>query len=127
MFNFFLPDHQPSGEIAEAGLVAPEFQIVTAVTAITSANSLRSQIFGAMNGDPNPALEVVLDLSTEIGLAPNAQSLIDRLDLLLMYGNMTTQMRQILVAAMQRIPDAEERALTAIHLITISPEYCVLK
>jgi uncharacterized protein (DUF1800 family) len=127
VFNFFLPDHQPSGDIADADLFAPEFQIISAVTAITSANSLRSQIFGVMNGDPDPAQEVVLDLSTEIALASNAQALLDRLDLLLMYGNMSTQMRQIMVAALQQIPDAEERALTAIHLITISPEYCVLK
>ena len=41
VFNFFLPDHSPTGPIADAGLYAPEFQIVTTVTAITSANALR--------------------------------------------------------------------------------------
>ena len=37
VFNFFLPDHQPTGPITDAGLFAPEFQIITAVTAIASA------------------------------------------------------------------------------------------
>ena len=36
----------PTGIIADAGLFAPEFQIITAVTAITSANALRGQIRG---------------------------------------------------------------------------------
>ena len=58
VFNFFLPDHQPTGPIADADLFSPEFQIVTTVTAITSANALRTQVDRTMNNDDNDALEV---------------------------------------------------------------------
>ena len=127
VFNFFLPDHQPTGEIADAGLFAPEFQIITAVTAITSANELRSQVQGVMNGDPEAALEVRLDLHDEIAIAPNARALIDRLDLLLMAGTMSAPMKELLVQILGRVPDPESRAKLAILLVSISPEYSVLK
>ena len=127
VFNFFLPDHQPTGLIADAGLYAPEFQIVTAVTAITSANALRGQIRGVMNNDDNQALEVRLDLSDLIALAGDPRALVDRLNLLLMYGAMSNPMRQVLINALVQLPDPEERATTALQLIVISPEYAVLK
>jgi hypothetical protein len=127
VFNFFLPDHQPTGIIANAGLYAPEFQIVTTVTAITSANALRGQIRGVMNNDDNDALEVRLDLSDEIAIAANPQALVSRLDLLLMYGTMSNPMRQVLVHALEQLPDPGERAKTALQLIVIAPEYAVLK
>jgi uncharacterized protein (DUF1800 family) len=127
VFNFFLPDHQPMGPIAEAGLYAPEFQIITAVTAITSANALRQQVDHAMNNHENEAFEVRLDLSREIALAGDVRALIDRLDLILMYGEMSGPMRQVLIEALEQLGDPEDRARMAVHLIVISPEYCALK
>ena len=127
VFNFFMPDHRPVGEIAAAGLVAPEFQIINAVTAITSANELRNQAYGVMNNDSDPMLEVRLNLGTEIGVAGNVQALIDRLDLLLMYGNMSGPMRQVLVDALSQLDDPGERTRMAVQLISMSPEYCVSK
>ncbi|HEX6852022.1 MAG TPA: DUF1800 family protein [Candidatus Polarisedimenticolaceae bacterium] len=127
VFNFFLPDHQPTGEIADAGIVAPEFQIVTAVTAITSANDLRSQVDGVMNRDDDEVFEVRLDLSDEIATASDARQLVDRLDLLLMHGEMSAAMRGILVGALERLDDPASRARLAVHLIALSPEYNVSK
>jgi len=127
VFNFFLPDHQPTGEIMDANLVAPEFQIITAVTAISSANALGQQVRGTMNGDDTPALEVRLDLDDEIGLAANVGALVERLNLLLMYGNMSAPMRQVLLAALPQIGNLERRVELAVHLIAFSPEYCVVK
>jgi uncharacterized protein (DUF1800 family) len=127
VFNFFLPDYQPTGPIAVAELVAPEFQIITAVTAISSANALGSQVDGTMNNDPNNALEVRLDLTDEIAIASDVRSLIDRLDLILMYGNMTAPMRQVLIQALEQLDDPEKRVRMAVHLVAIAPEYSVLK
>ncbi len=128
VFNFFLPDYQPQGEIADAGLFAPEFQIITTVTAITSANALESQIEREMNNDPNPAMvEVRLDLREEIGMAWNTRALVDHLDLLLMHGDMSGPMRQILLTALDQLTDHETRARMAVYLIAISPEYNVLQ
>ena len=127
VFNFFLPDHQPVGIIADAGLYAPEFQILTAVTAITSMNALNGQIRGVMNGDENDALEVRLDLSREVVLAADPRALIDRLNLVLMYGAMSNPMKQVLTRALSELDDPEERVMTALQLIEIAPEYAVLK
>jgi uncharacterized protein (DUF1800 family) len=127
VFNFFLPDHQPTGIIADAGLYAPEFQIVTAVTAITSANALYGQIRGTMNNDDNDALEVRLDLHDEIAIAADPLALINRLDLILMYGTMSNPMRQILLHALTQLRDPERRVTTALQLIAIAPEYAVLQ
>jgi uncharacterized protein (DUF1800 family) len=127
VFNFFLPDHQPAGVIRKAGLVAPEFQILTTVTALSSANALRSQVDGVMNNETNPAFEVRLDLKDEIAIASNVRALIDRLDLILMYGNMSAPMRTVLIRALAQRHNPVERVSLAVHLISISPEYCVLK
>jgi uncharacterized protein (DUF1800 family) len=127
VFNFFLPDHQPTGEIADAELFAPEFQIITAVTAISSANQLRSQVDGVMNRNSNDLLEVRLDLTDEIAIASDVRALIERLDLILMYGHMSQPMRQILIDTVSRVGDLEGRVKMAVFLISISPEYSVLK
>ena len=127
VFNFFLPDHQPAGPIADADLYGPEFQIITAVTAITSANALRTQADDVMNGDPNPAFEVRLHLADEIALASNVRALVDRLNLLLLHGGMSVPMREVLITALGRVADPETRVRMAVHLISISPEYCVMK
>ena len=127
VFNFFLPDYRPTGPIADAGLVAPEFQIFTAVTAISSANALRGQIRGSMNQDDNDALDVRLDLTDEIALSANPSALVDRLNLILMYGNMSNPMRQVLINALNQLRDPQERVMTALQLIVIAPEYAVLK
>ncbi|MEM7531603.1 MAG: DUF1800 family protein [Chloroflexota bacterium] len=47
VFNFFLPSYQPIGPVADAGLVAPEFQITTSLTTISTANLFDSAIFEA--------------------------------------------------------------------------------
>lgn len=127
VFNFFLPDHQPSGDLADNDLYGPEFQIINTVTAISSANALRTQIDNRMNGADSPLFEVELDLSEEIAMAGSASSLLNRLDLLLMYGSMSPRMREILTEAIQQIEDPEERTKMAIFLISISPEYSVIQ
>jgi uncharacterized protein (DUF1800 family) len=127
VFNFFLPDHQPPGVISDADLYAPEFQIITAVTAISSANQLRSQVDGSMNNNSNDLYEVRLNLNDEIAIASDVRALVDRLDLLLMYGNMSQATRQILVHAASQIDDLETRVKLTVFLVSISPEYSVLK
>ena len=70
VFNFFLPDHQPLGPIAEAGLVAPEFQITTATTSVSAINFWGSAISDPM--DFNEDLlsdQAELNVETELALA----------------------------------------------------------
>ena len=45
----------------------------------------------------------------------------------LMYDDMSPAMRQVLIQALELVNDPRARAEMAVHLISISPEYCVMK
>ncbi|MEY2504620.1 MAG: hypothetical protein QOG27_900 [Verrucomicrobiota bacterium] len=126
VFNFFSPDYSAPGAIAEAGLKSPEFEITNETSVVTVANYFRGGIYSGLG--PTTA-RVTLTLSNEIALAANPAQLVDHLNALLMYGNMSTQMRTILINAVTQIPsnNPTERARTAIYLVINSPEYTVDK
>ena len=126
VFNFFSPDYQAPGALAEKGLTSPEFQITTESTAITSANFLQRAIFERLGP---PANQISLDLTKEEELAADPGQLVDHLNLLLMSNSMTPEMRKILLRAVGKIPEGQRtaRARTAIYLVINSPEYAVEK
>jgi uncharacterized protein (DUF1800 family) len=127
VFNFFAPDYSQAGAIQDANLVAPEFEITTDTTVITSANKMRSAVY-QQSSSSNPDA-IVLDLSAQTNLASNPASLVDSLNTLLMSGQMSSNMRTIVLNAVSKIPAAAalERAQTAVHLIVTSPEFVIQK
>jgi uncharacterized protein (DUF1800 family) len=127
VFNFFSPFWSQTGPIQNAGLVAPEFQITTDTTVISSANKMRSSVYQQPSRN-NPDA-IVLDLSAQTALASNPGALVDSLNTLLMSGQMSSNMRSIVVNAVNQIPSANtlERAQTAVHLIVTSPEFVIQK
>ena len=127
VFNFFSPFYSQSGPIQSAGLVAPEFQITTDTTVITSANKIRSAVYQQPN--PNNPDALVLNLSAQTQLASNPTALVDSLNDLLMCGEMSSNMRSIVINAVSQIPAGNtlERAQTAVHLIVTSPEFVIEK
>lgn len=126
VFNFFSPDYQAPGAIAEKGLTSPEFQITTESTAISSANFLQHAIFEKLGPPEN---KISLDFTKEEELAADPAKLVDHLNLLLMSNSMSADMRNVLISAVEKIPAHERtaRARTAIYLIINSPEYAVEK
>jgi uncharacterized protein (DUF1800 family) len=127
VFNFFSPFHSQVGPIENAGLVAPEFQITTDNTVISSANMMRRAVYrGTSSTNPDA---IVLDLSAQSALASNPGALVDSLNILLMGGQMSSSMRSIIVNAVTQISAAStlERAQTAVHLIVTSPEFVIQK
>ncbi len=128
VFNFFDPDYSPSGPIANAGLVAPEFQIATETGVMKITNELFTLIFytvGAPATDPSALIR--LDFTPDLSLANDPGALVDRLNLLLMAGTMSADMRAIVVNAVSAIPvtDPLQRVRTAVYLIAASPEGAV--
>jgi uncharacterized protein (DUF1800 family) len=125
VFNFFRPDYSQPGPIEQAGLFAPEFQITTDTTAITSANKMTAAIYQQASAT-NPDA-IVLDFSSLIGLAGNPARLVDSLNNLLMAGAMSAETRSILVNAVSQIPatSALERVQTAVHLLVTSPQFVI--
>jgi uncharacterized protein (DUF1800 family) len=122
VFNFFEPGYVSPGLLATANLVAPEFQITTATTIVLTSNALRSATFSNLS-------TVTLDLTAINAYQNDPAGMVDWLNTLLMGGTMSSGMRTTVIDAVTRIPatTANERARTAINLITISPEYAVQK
>ncbi|MBX3740171.1 MAG: DUF1800 family protein [Akkermansiaceae bacterium] len=56
VFNWFLPDHAPSGLISNNGLVSPELQIITESTAVSATNFLHNGIYTNAGFTPNMGL-----------------------------------------------------------------------
>ncbi len=127
VFNFFAPNYAQPGAIEQAGLFAPEFQITTDTTVITSANKMRSAVYQQLSSTNPDAL--VLDLSSLTPLASNPTGLVDALNNLLMAGEMSAEMRNIVINAVTAIPAANalERAQTAVHLLVTAPEFVIQK
>ena len=128
VFNFFEPGYSQPGAIAQEGLVAPELQILSEITVVNAANFLETGTRTAFS----PGGDIRLDFSVEQSLAGNIPALLDRLDLLLMYGQMskdndqgTNDMRQRLSTHLATISAANpiERVRAAVHLIVTSPEF----
>jgi endo-chitodextinase len=125
VFNFFSPDYQAPGAIAQAGLYSPEFQLTVESVVTNIANFLNKTIYSYL-GTTN---RVTLNFSNELPLAANPTQLVDHLNLLLMAGNMSPSMRATLINAVTSIPakNSKERVQTAIYLVVNSPEFVIDK
>lgn len=131
VFNFFLPDYSPPGELSTLGLLGPEFQIVTDTSVASVSNALGSKTFWYWLGNPWYSPEdVVIDLDTELPFANDPVRMIDRYDLLFMSRTMSDAMFNTLVSYVQGmnnngIEDRRQRVQDAIWLIQTSPEYVI--
>lgn len=133
VFNFFLPDFKPNGIIGENNLVAPEFQIITSSTIINYPNMVFIMAFlGELLSLPErdgtfflPVNDAEFDFGDEIALAHDPGALVDRLDLILTYGQMSEGMKKIIIDAINNFEDPLLRVQTALYLFMISPEFVV--
>jgi uncharacterized protein (DUF1800 family) len=135
VFNFFRPGYSPAGPVNDAGLVAPEFQILNAVTATAVPNYYFDSLRYGFNrwGSDNRRAIVKPNLTTELRLAVNdVPELMRRLDLLLTGGTLPKEEHETIREAVEAItPDMwewkQERVQMAIYLISTSPEFGILK
>ncbi|MGB8170930.1 MAG: DUF1800 family protein, partial [Chthoniobacteraceae bacterium] len=147
VFNFFLPAHSPSGPLAQMGLVAPEFQLVNAASAVSGSNYFWTHILSDLQywGAGNAAYALRLNLNPELAMVTSGNISLDvpsgaldpdpllrRLDLVLTGGTLSPAQFQIIREAMLRIGTGtwqwhRERLRMAIYLITTSPEFNVLR
>jgi uncharacterized protein (DUF1800 family) len=141
VFNFYEPDFQQAGAIADAGLFSPEFQILDESTAISASDELYRRIFNGYStaaATSTPFTEPVianvtgfaayLPPATIDGLPEANDRLLDELNSRLLSGQMSATMKTKLLALMNgsmASTDKRRRALSMIHLIAISPEFAV--
>lgn len=138
VFNFYEPDYQQPGAIATADLYSPEFQIMNETTLVTASNEMWTRIFvgystssGAFTLPTTSAYLSFADLSALAANSSNATSraqLLDALNVRLLYGTMSPQLRSVL-DNMLRFDlvslDGNRKVLDLVHLIAISPEFAV--
>jgi uncharacterized protein (DUF1800 family) len=131
VFNWFAPGFIPAGtSLADANLDAPEMEITDVTTVIGYLNSMQAAVTSGYgnNGD------LYLPLTTETALANNPDALMDRVNLLLLGGQMSATLRSQVEGAVNAIPIPTgdqtainnalmTRAQTAIFLTVASPEY----
>lgn len=133
VFNFYEPDYAHPGEIAAAGMVAPEFQILDESTTVTTSDAFWILTFtGYTSTDDRtvtfraPATNAYLPPTELDELPASSGDLVEALNLKLLAGAMPESLRARLVAfADGPLAQAEHRlrALNLIHLILISPSF----
>jgi uncharacterized protein (DUF1800 family) len=102
VFNFYRPGYvPPNTAIATAGLVAPEFQLI-GETAVAGYTNFMQSVIQSGVGTGNPR-DVRPYYTTELAVAGDANALLDRINRCLMYGTMSTQLRQDIVSAVNAI------------------------
>jgi uncharacterized protein (DUF1800 family) len=130
VFNFYLPDFQPIGVISDADLVAPEFQIMNSLTAISFQNLLYETImWDDFHNDFGDA--VVLDDSDEQALFDDPVTLMDRLGLLLGQGEISDTTYQTIITEVTHLihDDAEAGEIVrfAITALAASPDFNIYR
>jgi uncharacterized protein (DUF1800 family) len=132
VFNWFAPGYVPAGtSIEQAGLTAPEMEITDVTTVIGYLNSMQAAVSTGY-GNNN---DLYVTLATETALANNPDQLLDRVNLLLLAGQMSSTLRSEIEGAVNAIPVPAggdptainnallARAQTAVFLTVASPEY----
>jgi uncharacterized protein (DUF1800 family) len=130
VFNFFSPDYQPTGEIADAGLVAPEMGIVTEYSATNITNYLLFSIY--LRNQATPGLvadDIYIDIAAEQQLAATPAALVDRIDDKFTGGRTSPAVKTQAVLMASRAPLANPtlRVAEALFLIATSPEYAAMR
>jgi len=108
VFNFFQPNYAPLGPIHDQNLVAPEAEIYTDAYILTTTERITTltQIYHSAANE-NSKRNSYIDITTETALAESPAALLDKLDLLLLSGQMTTPMRNLLLTHLQNLPSDE--------------------
>lgn len=146
VFNFYRPDYQHPGELKDANMNSPEFQILTESMIMSKASTLSSAIF--WRDTPHDWLEPTIDggwdifsprlhLDRERGFSDNPAALLDHLNLIVMAGQMSEQMYNLILdhlnnnkvdptwGADGQMWQRDMLVYEALFLIMASPEYAV--
>jgi uncharacterized protein (DUF1800 family) len=136
VFNFFSPFFAPSGEVADAGRVAPEMQIATEFTNTQIANFFWTQALNRTQLATNLNLDdMFIDTTDELAIAADSEALVNRVAEKL-FGASTqvsaalksetkAQVERTAVPTTNQTTALAARTADAIYLIVTSPEFAV--
>lgn len=129
VFNFFSPEFSQPGLIKDNNLLSPEFEILdeTSMISMTSrllANTVWSHNYKVAN-DEN---RVAINIDREMALEDDRDALLDHLDLILLGGRMSADLRlevNQLMDSRDYNNASSQRIAEAIFLIISSPEAAI--
>jgi len=127
VFNFFDPGYVQQGSLASAGLLAPEFEITTASTAISVPNFIYSNIYTPSSPSSST---IVLDLSSLSANAANPSAMVATLNQLLCGNAMGSQTQSQIASALAAAPagtSATALAQMALYLTATSQDAAIQK
>ena len=127
VFNFFEPTYSHPGHIASAGLHSPEFQLTNETSVIGISDFFHYVVRDGFRWEQSkPLIPNYSELAT---LAGNPAQLVDRLDLMMTTGGMSSTLKTKLVSELTRMSASEpvKRVTMALHLILTSPDYVIQK
>ena len=139
VFNFYLPDFQPIGDIADQNLTAPEFKLHNTSNAISSINQFwyMANFWGGsvFSNWENEGLwsNVHLDVDAFMPYVYEPELLVNKLDKILTHGQLSDQTRDNILPVLHNTywtwsdDWMEERIKAAIYYILISPDYNTTK
>ena len=126
VFNFFRPGYvPPNSAIANAGMVAPEFQITNESTVVGYINYMQTVISKGVG-------DVKGDYSALMPLADTAQALLDELNLLLAAGQLSVATVALIKGGIDSMPSGSDaarlnRIYAALLMVMAAPEFIVQK
>ncbi|HSC68136.1 MAG TPA: DUF1800 domain-containing protein [Cellvibrio sp.] len=144
VFNFYRPDYQHPGELKDANMNSPEFQILTESMIMAKASTLSSAIF--WRDTPHDWLEPTIDgywgsfsprlhLERERELTKNPADLLDHLNLIVMAGQMSQPMYDLILTHLNnnkvnptwstegQMWQRDSMVYEALFFVMASPEY----
>ncbi|MBC7901316.1 MAG: DUF1800 domain-containing protein [Saprospiraceae bacterium] len=130
VFNYYSPDFTIPG----AGLLAPEFHIMTTSTSVARANVMNTLVFSRVNVSENAPNGTSLDFTEMTAIAtadPTCNQLLDALNNKMMHGTMSAAMRTAILNAIigpgpQPVIPANNpllRAQQAVYLVATSSQF----
>lgn len=133
VFNFYLPEYQPNGEILDRGVFSPEFEIHNDVTALRLPNTIHTLIYSGISESigARSYSQGDLDLTYETALANDSSALLDHLDTMLTAGRLSTGNRAAIAMVIDAMPattqaNLEARVQRALSLFSLLPEFNIL-
>jgi uncharacterized protein (DUF1800 family) len=125
VFNFYEPDYQPPGPLADANLFAPEMQITNEATSYSVSNSLADYTYRYYVGMTNPPTDRPLLNVNALAALNTPAAMVDEVNKRMMYGAMSANMRSTLVNMLTFMSgaSASEKARSLLQIAAMSPEF----
>ena len=135
VFNFYLPDHVPVGQMADLGLVGPEFKIHDSGSSVNYINLVLAATlyeFNMYSFHGEYGIEYIMpDYSSLHSIAgEDLEAYLNYLDIVLTHGQLSDQTRENLRSMIDVLtlfddPDISAKLLT--YFVMISPDFAVTK